>query len=158
MANRNTEFLLESPTETGTLARVLGPLLHAGDTLLLEGEIGAGKTFFARELISEILIEPEDIPSPTFTLVQTYETRVGEVWHADLYRLSHPDEIIELGLIDAFSHAICIVEWPDRLGTMLPETRLRLSFSEGPREDSRHLHASWHGERWDAVLKALKNA
>ena len=92
-------------------------LLRAGDCVLLEGPIGAGKTHFCRALIRARLGREEDVPSPTFTLVQTYDADV-EIWHADLYRLSHPDEALELGLEDAFASAICLVEWPERLGEL----------------------------------------
>lgn len=91
----------------------------AGDSLLLSGQIGAGKSHFARAFIQARLGRAEDVPSPSFTLVQTYEADV-EIWHSDLYRLSHPDEVLELGLEQAFATAICLVEWPDRLGDLAP--------------------------------------
>lgn len=94
--------------------------MQGGETLLLQGPIGAGKSHLARALIRARLGRWEDVPSPTFTLVQVYEADV-EIWHADLYRLTHPDEVVELGLDDAFARAICLVEWPDRLGAVLPE-------------------------------------
>jgi tRNA threonylcarbamoyladenosine biosynthesis protein TsaE len=68
------------------------------------------------------------VPSPTFTLVQSYQADV-EIWHADLYRLSHPDEVLELGLDEAFDSAICLIEWPDRLGSLLPKGAMRLRFT-----------------------------
>jgi tRNA threonylcarbamoyladenosine biosynthesis protein TsaE len=68
------------------------------------------------------------VPSPTFTLVQSYQADV-EIWHADLYRLSHPDEVLELGLDEAFDSAICLIEWPDRLGSLLPKGAMRLQFT-----------------------------
>ena len=70
----------------------------------------------------------EDVPSPTFTLVQTYQADV-EIWHADLYRLSHMDEVAELGLEEAFDSAICLIEWPDRLGSAAPKSAIRLALS-----------------------------
>jgi len=82
---------------------------------------------------------PEDVPSPTFTLVQIYDTSAGEIWHADLYRLSSPEEAEELGLRDAFETAICLIEWPDRLGSISPTAgALTLVFST-LNEERRHL-------------------
>ena len=126
---------LPSEEDTAALAGRIGALAGAGDVLLLSGPIGAGKTHFARALIRARLAAhglDEDIPSPTFTLVQSYEAGELEIWHADLYRLTHPDEVIELGLIDAFESALCLVEWPDRLGELSPPTALRLDFAALP--------------------------
>ena len=88
------------------LAVLIGQILKGNDTLLLKGEIGAGKSYFSRKLIQSQQIFPEEVPSPTFTLVQTYETKVGEIWHVDLYRLTHADGLIELGLSEAFEDKI----------------------------------------------------
>lgn len=133
---------LTSPEATQRLAARLAGCLAAGDVLLLEGSVGAGKTAFARALIQHLLAEagrpPEDVPSPTFTLVQTYSTPRFEVWHADLYRLTHPDEVLELGLADAFETALCLIEWPDRLGADTPSGAATLRFDvEG--ENARRL-------------------
>jgi tRNA threonylcarbamoyladenosine biosynthesis protein TsaE len=119
---------LALPTEAATeaLARRLSGLARPGDVILLDGPIGAGKSCLARAFIRARLGEGEEVPSPTFTLVQVYDdpgARTGggtEIWHADLYRLTHPDEVGELGLDDAFKTAICLVEWPDRLGQHVP--------------------------------------
>lgn len=111
-------LVLQTVDETRGLAAAIAPLLKSGDVLLLSGHVGAGKTAFARALIRARLAAPnEEVPSPTFTLVQTYPHPQGDLWHADLYRLTHPDEVQELGLEDAFETAICLIEWPDRLGT-----------------------------------------
>ena len=117
---------LETPEATAELACQIARHISPGDVLLLEGPVGAGKTHFARALIQSILLLPEDVPSPTFTLVQEYETARGPLWHADLYRLTGADEIEELGLGAAFDSAICLIEWPDRLGPYTPDTALRL--------------------------------
>jgi len=117
---------LPSEEATARLGAWLADRLQAGDCLLLEGSIGAGKSHLARALIRARLGRMEDVPSPTFTLVQTYQADT-EIWHADLYRLSHPDEVLELGLDEAFDHAICLIEWPDRLGKLAPANALRLS-------------------------------
>lgn len=122
-------LFLPSEEDTVRLAAHLAPRLDAGDVILLSGPIGAGKTHFARALIRARLDNPtEDVPSPSFTLVQTYED-APDIWHADLYRLSHPDEVLELGLETAFSEAICLIEWPDRLGRFLPDQSLSLIFA-----------------------------
>lgn len=125
--------------------------------LLLTGDIGAGKTHFARALIQEILPVPEDVPSPTFTLVQIYEAAGCEIWHADLYRLSNPDEVVELGLTDAFEGEICLVEWPDRLAELAPENALELDFSMTKKISERSLSISWQAEKWDGKLQGIKN-
>ena len=130
----------------------LGKSLRAGDVILLEGPVGAGKTHFARSLIQSLLKEPEDVPSPTFTLVQVYDTSRGPLWHTDLYRVGSVFEIEELGLSDAFETAICLVEWPDRLGALRPDSALTLTLSAGADEDSRQLIASWQNPRWDDTL------
>lgn len=119
---------LPSEGETADLGRWLAPRLVAGDCVLLEGPIGAGKSHLARALIRARLGRMEDVPSPTFTLVQTYQADV-EIWHADLYRLSHPDEVAELGLEEAFSQAICLIEWPDRLGHLTPAHAIRIALT-----------------------------
>lgn len=111
------------------LGTAMAPLLRAGDTLLLQGPIGAGKSTFARALIRARLQRVEDVPSPTFTLVQTYEAADVDIWHCDLYRLTHPDEVLELGLDQAFTTAICLIEWPDKLGADTPRDALTLDFA-----------------------------
>lgn len=122
---------------------------------MLEGDIGSGKTHFARSLIRERLTEPEDIPSPTFTLVQIYTEDDLEIWHSDLYRLTHPDEAIELGLTDAFETALCLIEWPDRLGDLVPKDALLLSFSQCADPNSRHMIATSASPEWKRRLESL---
>lgn len=121
------------PDTTALMARLLAATLRGGDCLLLDGPVGAGKTHFARALIqSRQHPAPEDVPSPTFTLVQTYLDPTGtEIWHADLYRLTDPTELVELGLDEALESAITLIEWPDRLGAPPPQA-LRLSLSDAP--------------------------
>lgn len=119
-------LFLPDEAATNALGERLAALLRPGDTVLLEGPIGAGKSHLARALIRARLGRMEEVPSPSFTLVQTYDDGQAEIWHADLYRLSHPDEVMELGLEEAFGKAICLIEWPDRLGTHLPAHPLRL--------------------------------
>ena len=140
------DLILPNPAATDVLAARLAERLRPGDTLWLEGDLGAGKTHLARAIIRACLGaegEGQEIPSPTYTLVQTYDTPQGEIWHADLYRLSDPQEIVELGLTEALDTAICLVEWPGR--GALPDTvrTLRLALSRLPdRPEARHLTAT----------------
>jgi len=120
---------LANADETARLGAWFAPRLRAGECVLLHGTIGAGKSHFARSLIQTRLGRAEDVPSPTFTLVQTYQADI-EIWHADLYRLSHPDEVLELGLEAAFDSAISLIEWPDRLASYAPPGAIDLRFSQ----------------------------
>lgn len=125
MSDAPLTFQLPSEEDTTRLGRWFARHLAAGDVMALDGPIGAGKSHFARALIRERLGRDEDVPSPTFTLIQTYPADV-DIWHADLYRLTHPDEVLELGLDDAFQTAICLIEWPERMGALLPADAIRL--------------------------------
>lgn len=158
MQSRALCLTLPDPDATSRFGAVVADVLQCGDILLLEGQIGAGKTHFARALIQHRLAAQgvhEDVPSPTFTLVQTYEADC-EIWHADLYRLTHPDELFELGLEAAFESAICLIEWPDRLGSNIPKNALNLSFELTDDGRARRVCLSGNSdlaarimERWD---------
>jgi tRNA threonylcarbamoyladenosine biosynthesis protein TsaE len=155
MPERTATKELSSPDATCAFAQAMAPLLHAGDVLLLSGGVGVGKTHFARCLIQALLPAPEDVPSPTYTLVQTYPGKTAEIWHADLYRLSDPFEVIELGLTEAFFDAICLIEWPDRLADMAPDNALCLTFDPGEEDDQRLLRLSWSDANWSERVKGL---
>lgn len=146
MANRfEIEIKLPTPDATELFARTLAPLTSSGDTILLEGEIGAGKSHFARAFIRQLLGrdgENTEIPSPTYTLVQTYESSLAEVWHADLYRIGDESEVPELGLDEAMSDAIVLIEWSELLGSHRPQDALTLSFSPGATPEARNLAVS----------------
>ncbi len=155
MPRHRTQLNLATPDDTCALARAIGQILSAGDSILLGGSVGAGKTHFARCLILSRLDNPEDVPSPTFTLVQTYETVAGEIWHADLYRLTDFTEAEELGLYQAFSDAICLVEWPDRLGDHAPEQALTLTLDAPSGDDRRVATLTWDDPSWTDKLKKV---
>ena len=123
------------------LAAGLLPLLQAGDFIALAGELGSGKTAFARALISRLLGEQsqEEIPSPSFSILQTYETTRMPVYHFDFFRLTSVDEAVELGLDDALANGLVLAEWPERLEHDLPEDRLELHFREANDLDLRNL-------------------
>lgn len=148
--------LLRDEAETTAAGQRLAPLLRPGDTVALFGPIGAGKSTMARAIIAARLGAPEDIPSPTFTLVQIYETPEAEIWHADLYRLSSLDEVVELGLEDAFETAVCLVEWPERLGPLLPTSALRITLTPTA-DDRRMMTLEWSDPRWNTVAESMGN-
>ena len=155
MAENTRTIETKSPEQTAALARRLAPQFGAGDVVCLEGPIGAGKTHFARTLINARLPHPEDIPSPTFTLVQQYEAPDLEIWHCDLYRLTHPDEALELGLEEAFETAFCLVEWPKMLAGLLPPDVLTIGFEPGDAPEGRRITFSSDSERWRELLEKL---
>lgn len=155
MKAQSTSFESDAPDATHALARALAARLAPGDVVLLEGDVGAGKTHFARGAIQSLLLGPEDVPSPTYTLVQTYESTRGEIWHADLYRLANATELEELGLFGAFDDAICFVEWPDRLGDAAPSSALTLTFLQAGAEERRRITANWTDPKWEARLRVL---
>ena len=128
------------PDETEVWAQALADIARPGRVMCLWGDVGAGKTFFARTLIQTLQArcgDAEDVPSPTFTLVQTYDAGDLEIWHADLYRLSGPSDIDELGLLTAFETAFCMIEWPDRLGELMPADALQMTFSHATNLEER---------------------
>ena len=155
---QSAAFTSKSPHETAQLAIRLGKNLGAGDVILLEGEIGAGKSHFARSLILSRLVEPEDVPSPTFTLVQTYDLPKCELWHADLYRLGDPDQIVELGLLDAFDNSICLVEWPDRLDDLAPPHALTVRMDDPEHTDMRSVTLTWTEDKWTPRVRRAVEA
>lgn len=132
-----SERFLPSEMETAALGASLSDVLRPGDTVALWGDLGAGKTTLARGLVQAALGVEQETPSPTFTLVQLYDLPAGTLWHVDLYRLEAPEDALELGLEDAFFDAICLIEWPIRLGPYLPKNRLDISLET--KRDGRHI-------------------
>ncbi|MCE9521417.1 MAG: tRNA (adenosine(37)-N6)-threonylcarbamoyltransferase complex ATPase subunit type 1 TsaE [Alphaproteobacteria bacterium] len=118
---------LMSEAETEALGRRIAGVLKRGDTIALSGGLGAGKTLLARSIIRHFLPR-EEVPSPTFTLVQTYEAPAFRISHVDLYRVKDKSEIRELGLDEAMDEGVVLIEWPNRMGELLPRDRLDISF------------------------------
>ncbi len=129
------KILLGSENEMLAFGAALAKASRAGDVIFLRGDLGAGKTTLARGFIQSLIAET-DVPSPTYTLVQTYETPNVEIWHCDLYRLEQPDDILELGLLEAFETCICLVEWPERMGAYAPASHrsVKIEFDGSGRE------------------------
>lgn len=140
---------IENEEAMAGLAARVAPLLRRGDVVTLQGDLGAGKTAFARALVNALSDVPEEVPSPTFTLVQTYDLPTISLWHFDLYRLPEREiDILELGWDDARQHGASLVEWPQRLGGLLPRDRLEIYIdfvkdSENSRLVSLHPHGNW---------------
>jgi tRNA threonylcarbamoyladenosine biosynthesis protein TsaE len=140
---------LADETATAALAGSLAAVLRCGDVIALAGDLGAGKTSFARALIAALGWHGE-VPSPTYTLVQNYDppdVRVP-VWHVDLYRLDSPDDADALGLFE--TDAALVIEWPERLGNRLPPEALCLTISgsgDAPRLLTSIVPKAWEG-RW----------
>jgi tRNA threonylcarbamoyladenosine biosynthesis protein TsaE len=151
---------IELPDESATvdLARRLAPWLRVGDVVALHGDLGAGKTAFARALIRALAGADEEVPSPTFTLVQTYNAPAGPIFHFDLYRIVSPDELTEIGWDEALADGLTLVEWPGRAGTLLPASRIdiELAFSAAP--GSRIASLSFPEDRGDtsALQRTLR--
>ena len=146
------ELTLSDAAATVALGARLGARLTQGDVVCLSGGLGAGKTTLARGAIAAWTGAAEDAPSPTYTLVQTYEGSKGELWHVDLYRLKRAEEAWELGLEDAFHAAACLIEWPERLGGQIPRDRLDIALArhgEG-RTATLTAHGAWR-TRLDAI-------
>ncbi len=127
-------YELADETALAALAAKVAASARAGDLIALRGPLGVGKTTFARAFI-RAFGGTEDVPSPTFTLVQTYDLAPCAVWHYDVYRLDHEDELWELGIEDALAEGIVLMEWPERVEALLPEARLdiELAFADGGR-------------------------
>ena len=155
-----TTFDLPDADATTRLGEAIAPLLEPGEAVLLYGPLGMGKSTLARGLIRALAGEDEDVPSPTFTLVQFYESHAPDkgppVAHFDLYRLTRPDEAFEIGLDEALDEGCALIEWPERLGDdpghMLGPDRLRITIAEDG--EGRLATASGAGA-WEAKLKEL---
>jgi tRNA threonylcarbamoyladenosine biosynthesis protein TsaE len=139
---------------TASLAARIAGLAKPGDIIALHGDLGVGKTTFARAFIWACGNREEEVPSPTFTLVQVYEVGETPVWHFDLYRLRASEEAWELGIEDAFSAGISLIEWPERLGSLLPERRLEITFQFGDRPAARRVSLD-PGSGWQTRLAAM---
>ncbi len=153
------ERLLPDLEATSELARRLAGIARRGDVIALEGALGCGKTTFARAFIRALAAlhggdESEDIPSPTFTLVQIYERSPAPVWHFDFYRIERPQEVFELGVEEAFEEAISLIEWPEKLGPFLPGERLDLRLVTTADGEARHATLTGYGA-WAERLKEV---
>jgi len=151
------ECRLSDEAATERLAAAVAALAQPGDVVLLKGDLGTGKTRFARAFIAARAGRVLDVPSPTFTLVQIYELPGGAVWHFDLYRLERPQDAAELGIEEAFADGISLVEWPDRLRGGLPGDRLEITFDYGDAPEERRVRLAGFG-RWADLVSRVSHA
>lgn len=132
-----------SREDLANLAVCLAQALVLNDIILLTGEMGVGKTTFVRDLLQQGFGVQDDVPSPTFPILYTYETSRGTLYHYDLYRIKSADEVVEIGIDDAFTGGISVVEWPGRLRYMWPSTALEIQLSMlDKRDDCDDQHVS----------------
>jgi tRNA threonylcarbamoyladenosine biosynthesis protein TsaE len=134
---------------TAELGAAIARALEPGEAICLSGPLGAGKSTLARALVRALTTPDEDVPSPTFTLVQFYEGPRLRVAHFDLYRLSNPDEAYEIGLDEALDEGAAIIEWPERLAGQLPRDRLDVEIALEDQGRSVRLtpHGAWEGRK-----------
>lgn len=128
----------DSEHETIEAARDFAITLRPRDIVLLKGDLGVGKSVFSRGVIRTLTGDEHlDVPSPTFTVVQTYDAPKAEIYHFDLYRLKSPEELYEIGWEDALSGGILLIEWPDKLGYLKPKTFIEVDLKMGLTPTSR---------------------
>jgi len=141
---------ISNEEETKELAKKFIPILKKGDCIALYGDLGTGKTSFTRGLIKTIGGDKLEVPSPTFTLVQFYELPEFTLWHFDLYRIKHQEEIYELGWEEACHSGVCLIEWPENAGELLPKDRIEIEiffdYKENEEETNRIITIKGLGE------------
>jgi tRNA threonylcarbamoyladenosine biosynthesis protein TsaE len=150
-------FLSSSPNSTLNLGRHLGQRLEAGSIITLIGELGCGKTLLTRGICIGLDIPSRQVNSPTFMLVNEYQGRLP-VYHMDLYRIGGADDAFEIGLLDYLARAeagIMIVEWAEKILSLLPENRLQVNFAVTGK-NRRQITLSGFGKAYEGLLKELK--
>ncbi len=153
MGGKDTSVILDDEAATLALGSSIAGVLCAGDAVLLSGPLGAGKTVLARAILQALGVA-DRVPSPTFTLVQSYETPNLTVRHIDLYRIERANELVELGLEDALEEGAIIVEWPENAFGQLPDSALKVELCPLSTE-ARTAHLTG-GERWSDFLEAYR--
>ena len=135
------KILLNSKKEMADFAREIATSTQVGDVISLQGTLGAGKSFFAKNFINSLQEEETEVPSPTFNLVYSYETKKGEIFHFDLYRLKSAAELENIGFFEALKNGICLIEWPEIAAEFLPENcqKIEIKIPMGENEEVREV-------------------
>ena len=123
-----SRFVSDNEKMTASIAARLAGRVQTGDVIALYGTLGAGKTVFCRGFI-QALCPDQEVPSPTFTLLQTYETSRFPVYHFDMYRLKKSEEAYEIGIEDAFTEGVSLIEWPEKIESLLPKKVIRVTIT-----------------------------
>ena len=155
MAQASARLTLPDLAATRALAARLARELRPGDLVLLEGDLGAGKTELARAVIRTRAGAPITVPSPTFTILQSYELPGLEIGHADLYRITDPGELLELGLEEWMTRGALLVEWPDRAATLWPAERLMVTLASVPEDPGARAVTLAGNGRWARLIATL---
>jgi tRNA threonylcarbamoyladenosine biosynthesis protein TsaE len=149
---------LPDQTATEAFGRRLAAALRRRDVVALKGGLGTGKTTLARAVVAALSPDTDEVPSPTFTLVQTYPVTLpdgaAELWHFDLYRLERADQVYELGIEDALAEAVCLIEWPELAMGLLPDDRLLTITLQIAPNQARRAHIEG-GARWRQRIPGL---
>ena len=145
-------FKITTLQQTKQLASSLAKQLRVGDIIALYGNLGVGKTAFTLFLVQSFCGDGEEVPSPTFTLLQTYDTDYFPIFHFDLYRLKNPNEVFELGIEDAFYDGVSLIEWPEKMGSYLPTKKI-LKIEIGCKDEVRTFTFSSQNPSWQERLE-----
>ena len=144
---------IKTQAETEKIAHQIAQIADIGDVIALHGDLGVGKSVFSRAFVRALTSEDEEVPSPTFTLVQMYDADLGDLYHFDMYRLESPDDCLELGIEEAFADGVSLIEWPSKMGAYLPWDCLNIEISHGETETSRTMEFISQGSWLDRLTE-----
>ena len=149
-------FSLKTPKDTTKLGNVLGSVLKAGDVICLNGDLGAGKTLLSKSIAQGLGVEPEEVTSPTFAIMNVYDSSSIPIYHFDWYRLNDVDELYDIGYEEYLdSDGVCIIEWADLFKEELPKEYLNINISIAS-EGGRTLVMTSNGERYEAISEKVE--
>ena len=152
---KNLKLISNSPLETTKIAQALAKFLNIGDTVVLTGELGAGKTKFTEGFLTYYNLQDE-ISSPTFTIVNEYKSPLSTIYHFDVYRLADLDEFYAIGGDEYFDKGICLIEWGEQIEDALPLELIKIYFEKNSEDDnSRILNFEAIGNKYEKILDSL---